>query len=255
VEQLVTFDNQWGETLTGTLHLPDTPVSSGIVFGHCFTCSRHTTILRQLCDDLVCEKFMALRFDFSGNGQSQGEFTESTYSKQISEMKTAAAYISNNGAVWIGLAGHSMGAAIAILTAAHMAEVKAVCALAGRLSGMNATHFLSPDQRRQLQSSGSVAFSSRGRPLEISKNFFADADQYNLPEIVGALKPPLLVVHGDADEVIPIQEAYAAKRLNSAGTTLEVVPDADHMFSNAEHRQLISELVVNWFKKQQTISD
>jgi len=250
VEQLVRFDNHWGETLTGTLHLPDEPVDGGVVVGHCFTCSRHTMILRQICSDLVRENFIALRFDFSGNGQSEGEFAKSTYSKQISEMKAAAAFISNHGATWIGLAGHSMGAAIAVLAAGRMTVVKAVCALSGRLSGLNATHFLSPDQRRQLRSTGRVVFSSRGRPLEISKHFFADAEQYNLPEIVGALQPPLLVVHGDADEIIPVQEAYEAQRLNTDKTTLAVVPDADHMFSNAEHRRRISELVVAWFKKQ-----
>jgi alpha/beta superfamily hydrolase len=250
VEQLVKFDNQWGETLTGTLHLPEGHVDCGVVFGHCFTCSRHTMILRQICSGLIRENFMALRFDFSGNGQSEGEFSESTYSKQISEMKTAIAFITQKGVSWIGLAGHSMGAAIAVLTAGSMIGVKAVCALSGRLSGMNATLFLSPDQQQQLRSTGRVAFTSRGRPLEISKNFFADADQYNLPETVGSLPSPLLVVHGDDDEIIPVQEAYQAQQLNSAGTTLAVVPDADHMFSSEEHRRQITELVVAWFKKQ-----
>ncbi len=250
MEQLVHFDNDYGEKLTGTLHLPDAPTGCGIVFGHCFTCSRHTTILRRICSDLILEDFMALRFDFSGNGQSEGEFEESTYSKQISEMKTAAALLAREGAVWIGLAGHSMGAAIALLTAAQLDIVKAVCVLAGRLSGLDAAHFLSPDQRQQLQSSGSVSFSSRGRSLELANRFFADAGQYNLPQVVAALQQPLLVVHGDHDEIIPVQEAHQAHALNPVGTTLAVIPDADHMFSKAQHSRQISNLVVTWFKEQ-----
>ncbi len=250
MEQLVHFDNDHGEKLTGTLHLPDAPTGCGIVFGHCFTCSRHTTILRRICSDLILEGFMALRFDFSGNGQSEGEFAKSTYSKQISEMKTAAALLAREGAVWIGLAGHSMGAAIALLTAAQLDIVKAVCVLAGRLSGLNAAHFLNPDQRQQLQSAGSVSFSSRGRSLELSNRFFADAGQYDLPQAVAALKSPLLVVHGDHDEIIPVREAHQAHALNPAGTTLAVIADADHMFSNTQHRRQISKLVVTWFKEQ-----
>jgi pimeloyl-ACP methyl ester carboxylesterase len=250
VEQLVHFDNDHGEKLTGTLHLPDVSAGCGIILGHCFTCSRHTTILRRICSDLTLEGFMALRFDFSGNGQSEGTFADSTYSKQISEMQTAVALLAGKGAVWIGLAGHSMGAAIALLTAARLDIVKAVCVLAGRFSELNAAHFLSPDQRQQLQGVGSVSFSSRGRSLELSNRFFADAGQYNLPQVVGALQPPLLVVHGDQDEIIPVQEAYQAQALNPAGATLAVIPDADHMFSNAQHRRQISELVVTWFKEQ-----
>jgi len=250
MEQLIHFDNHHGEKLAGTLHLPDRPAGYAVIFGHCFTCSRHTAILRHICSELTVESFMALRFDFSGNGQSEGKFAESTYSKQVSEMKTAAAFLSQKGATWIGLGGHSMGAVIALLAAAQMNTTKAVCALAGRLSGLNATHFLSQSQREDLRKTGRISFTSRGRSLELSNGFFADAAQYNLPEIVASLNVPLLVVHGDHDEIIPVQEAYAAHRLNPKGTELAIIPDADHLFSRKDHRQQISEVVVKWFNKQ-----
>jgi fermentation-respiration switch protein FrsA (DUF1100 family) len=250
MEQPVHFFNHQGEKLTGTLHLPDKPARYGVVFGHCFTCSRHTGILRHICTELETEAFMALRFDFSGNGQSQGSFDESTYSKQIQEMEIATAFIAGKGALRIGLAGHSMGAVIAILTAARMNTIQAVCSLAGRLSGLNATHFLSRSQRKELDDTGRVFFSSRGRSLQLSTGFFADAEQYNLPETIANLKNPLLIVHGDHDEIIPVQEAYLAQKLNRENTTLAVFPGADHMFSHRNHRQQVSKRVVEWFKKQ-----
>ncbi len=250
MEQPVHFYNHQGEKLTGTLHLPDRPAHRGVVFGHCFTCSRHTGIIRHICSKLEGEAFMALRFDFSGNGQSQGRFDESTYSKQIEEMKIATGFIAEKGALWIGLAGHSMGAVISILTAARMNTVKAVCALAGRLSGLNATHFLSQSQRKQLYDTGRVSFSGRGRSLQLSTGFFADAGGYNLPKTLATLQAPLLIVHGDHDKIIPVQEAYLAQKLNRENTTLAIFPGADHMFSHKEHRQQVSELVVEWFKKQ-----
>jgi pimeloyl-ACP methyl ester carboxylesterase len=250
VEQQVSFLNDRGETLAGTLHLPDRPTENGVIFGHCFTCSRHTGILRQICDRLTEKAFMALRFDFSGNGQSEGNFSDSTYSKQISEMKSAAAFAAGKGAAWIGLSGHSLGASIALLTAGQTDGVKAVCALSGRLSGMNPHHFLNPAQRKELRDTGRIFFSSRGRSLELSNDFFADAGQYRLPEVVASLRIPLLVVHGDQDEIIPVTEAYHARKLNPEGATLAVIPDADHMFSNPEHRRKTAELVAEWFKEQ-----
>jgi len=249
MEQPVHFYNHHGEKLIGTLHLPDGPAHRGVVFGHCFTCSRHTGIIRHICSKLEREAFMALRFDFSGNGQSQGRFDESTYSKQIQEMKIATAFIAEKGALCIGLAGHSMGAIIAILAAARMNTIQAVCALASRLSGLNATHFLSQSQRKQLYDTGRVSFSSRGRSLQLSAAFFADAGQYNLPETIAGLNAPLLIVHGDCDEIVPVQEAYLAQKLNNENKKIAVFPGADHMFSHKKHRQQISELVVEWFKK------
>lgn len=250
MEQPVYFYNDHGEKLAGTLHLPDAPTAYGVVFGHCFTCSRHTGILRHICRRLVEEDFMALRFDFSGNGQSEGVFSESTYSKQISEMKTAAAFISGRGASWLGFAGHSMGAVIALITAAQMNLVKAVCTLAGRFTGLSSAHFLNQNQRIELQRTGRVVFSSRGRALVLSEHLFADSKQYNLPKIVASFHSPLLVVHGDDDEIVPVQEAYAAQDLNTKSVQLAIVPGADHMFSLQEHYRQVSSLVVEWFKKQ-----
>lgn len=249
MEQIIHFKNELGEKLTGTLHMPVKPGGQAMIFGHCFTCTRHTGILRHLCIALAEQGFMALRFDFSGNGQSEGSFAESTYSKQISEMQTAITLLSEKGADWIGLAGHSLGAAIALLTSARQPEVQAVCTLAGRLSGLNAMHFLSQAQRRELNNTGRIIFGSRGRELQLSKDFFADAEKYSLPNVVASLKIPLLIVHGENDDIVPVDEAYRAQTLNPANIKLAVIPQADHMFSRPEHQQQISELVVNWFKR------
>ena len=249
MEQPISFYNQQGEKIAGTLHLPKKPDGCGVVFGHCFTCSRHTRIIRQACNELAEKDVLALRFDFSGNGQSEGEFSDSNYSKQIAEMKTAADVIGEKGARWIGLAGHSMGAVIAILTAARIPTAKAVCSLAGRLSGLNATHFFSKKQLYELENTGKVSFNSRGRSLQLSTQFFADTKQYDLPETVKSLQIPLMVVHGDADDIIPVQDAYLAKTLNPNYTELVIIPGADHMFSAKMHRTQTSKLVVKWFKE------
>lgn len=250
MEQPIHYFNHQEEKLAGTLHLPEEPKGSGVVFGHCFTCSRHTRIIRHICSDLAAEGFIALRFDFSGNGQSEGDFAASTYSKQIAEIEVAVDIIADKGADWIGLAGHSMGAVITILSAARMNLVKAVCALAGRLSGLNATHFFSKRQRKELQDTGRVSFNSRGRSLQLSTAFFADTEQYNLTETLKSFQVPLMVVHGDHDEIVPVEDAYLAQELNPTNTKLAIIPDADHMFSNEEHRLKISKLVVKWFKEQ-----
>ena len=252
MEQLIHFNNNFGEKLAGTLHMPIRPSGHAVIFGHCFTCTRHTAIFSHICSELTEKGFMALRFDFSGNGQSEGNFAESTYSKQISEMQTAINLLSEKGAFWIGLAGHSLGAVITLLTAAQQQTVQAVCTLAGRLSGLNAMHFLSQNQRRELQNTDKVKFSSRGRALQLSNDFFADAEKYNLPKVVASLQIPLLIVHGDSDEIVPVREAYQAHEMNPANTKLAVIPQADHMFSRLEHRQQISELVVAWFTEQRT---
>ena len=249
LENQIHFHNHLGERLAGTLHEPENANGRGIVMGHCFTCSRHTTILRELGRDLAESGYFALRFDFSGNGQSEGDFSASTYSKQISEMHAAAGVIAQRGVSWIGMAGHSMGAVIAVLTAGEFPEFRAVCAMAGRLSGMDAKRFLNAAQLRELHKTGRVTFSSRGRNLELIDRFFSDASSFALPEILKDLRTPLLVIHGDADEIVPVSEATGAEALNPGTIRSVVIPRADHMFSNAGHRRLICRRVVDWLQE------
>jgi pimeloyl-ACP methyl ester carboxylesterase len=250
LQQQIQFANHWGETLAGTFHVPAEDSRRGIILGHCFTCSRHTRILRDLSLALVEEQFKVLRFDFSGNGQSEGSFSESIYSKQISDMKVAASFMAAEGVSWFGLAGHSMGGMVALLAAVEMDIVRAVCTLASKASALHSTHFLNESQLHELQNTGRVHFISRNRNLELTNGFFTDAAKYQLSKILPSLVQPWLIVHGDQDEIIPVRDAYRLHEYKPADTDLAIIADADHMFSQDAQRQEVTELVVKWFRKQ-----
>ena len=249
-EESVTFPNAAGEILAGTLHLPGNLPQAGVVLAHCFTCSRHTTILRRLAQDLTSAGIAALRFDFSGNGQSQGRFAETSYSKHIAEMVAAADFLARRNIVTRGLAGHSMGAAVALLAAGHLPELMGICTLAGRLGGLDPTAILDSRQQALLAVSGQVAFTSRGRNLQLSQAFFDDARSHDVPGAIAALPVPLLVVHGARDEVIPAGEAQKGHQINPEQVTLEIVPGADHMFSREADRITIVARVTEWFQQR-----
>jgi len=250
VEEQVQFKNHLGETLAGTLHLPQQSPTRGVVLGHCFTCTRHTGILRRLAGDLADAGFIALRFDFSGNGQSGGDFSRSNYSKQVLEMQTAADLVAARGAEWIGMAGHSLGGLISFLSASQSETARAVCAIGSRISSMRATHFLNPTQREILDKTGEVSFTSRGRFLKITEEFFADAEGFDLPALLASFNKPLMMIHGDQDEIIPVAEAHRAREASGGRVQLEIISGADHMFSTEQHSSEASRLATNWFEEQ-----
>jgi putative redox protein len=250
MEQQIHFDNHMGDVLAGTLHQPERPLVGAVIAGHCFTCSRHTGVLRRICSALDQAGFMALRFDFSGNGQSQGRFERSTWSKQMLEMEAAIALMAEKGAPWIGLAGHSLGAAIALLTARRVKTVSAVCRVAGRVSATHPMHFLTPSQQRTLVQTGQVGFSSRQRRLTLSRDFFDDANRHDLMDATRSLTVPMLVVHGDRDETIPVAEAHLARAANPRMVELAIVAGGDHMLARPDHQQQVARMVSDWFRRQ-----
>jgi len=154
------------------------------------------------------------------------------------------------GIQWVGLAGHSLGASVAVLTAAQEDRVRAVCAIAGRLSGMSPKHFLNSHQKDELTRTGRVQFSSRGRSLELTSTFFSDARGYDLHEIVAGQGAPMLVVHGEMDDIVPVSEARRAKETNPDRVELAVFNNADHMFSAADIRESVAQRITEWFSAQ-----
>jgi putative redox protein len=248
LQKQIRFTNHRQEKLAGTLHVPAESSPYGIILGHCFTCSRNTSILRSICQNLEDQGFMVLRFDFSGNGRSEGAFSDSTISKQIVETSSAADFLGDKGISWIGLAGHSMGGTVALLAAERIDTVKAVCTLAASASVPAKAQFLSDSQRQELEATGRVHFKSRGRSLELTVDFFRDASQYEVSDTLPSLSQPWLIVHGDQDEIVPVEHAHRLHQRRPALTELAIVPGADHMFSQDGHRQHVTARVTSWFE-------
>jgi uncharacterized protein len=249
VETNIHFLNHLEERLSGTYHRPESHSEYGVVLGHCFTCTRHTGILREAGARLAEAGFHVLRFDFSGNGQSEGVFIESSYTKYITEMESAANFLKAQGAKWLGFAGHSMGAAISVLAGAKIPGIRAICAIAGRLTGMDPSRIFSPDQRRQLQETGRLEFVSRGRHLELDSRFLNDMLSHDMREAVASLKIPLLIVHGSQDEIIPSDQALMTQSINPDHSQIVMIAGADHFFSQPEHRDFAARKIAAWFTR------
>ena len=243
----VGFKNIYGQKLAGTLHLPEEANGWGVVISHCFTCSRHISILTRTCRELAAAGFTALRFDFSGNGQSEGDFADTSYTRHVSEMKSAAALLRNRGAEKIFLAGHSMGATIALIAGSQMPEVPAICCIGGRLSRIDTPLVLDEGQRRELAEDGAFSFVSRNRKLRLKAGFFEDAARYDLPGILKAYDRPILVLHGEDDEIIPVDEARRAHDLNPDRIELALMPGVDHMFLEEADRNRAAARITGWF--------
>lgn len=247
MEITVHFMNGRGERLFGTYHQPEETSPYGIVMGHCFTCTRHTGILREAATRLTEAGFQVLRFDFSGNGQSEGVFIDTSYTQYISEMEDAADFLLSNGVKWLGFMGHSMGAAVSILAASRQREVRAICTLSGRLTTLDPAGIFSPLQMQQLRETGRLQFVSRGRRLELDDRFLNDMRTYDIRKALSDLNRPVLAIHGTEDEIIPADLAVAALQLNPDHLELSLIPDADHFFSNPEHRNAACTKITDWF--------
>lgn len=241
------FKNDSGESIAAVLHLPEKPNGAGIVFLHCFTCGKDYRLARRLCERLALDGFLALRFDFSGNNESEGALEDATYTKMIKEAKAAVSLLKKKGAKKVGLAGHSMGAMIGLLEASQDERVGAVAFIAGSSEAARVRQIFPAEAIAAVERHGSAEAEVYGRKIKLRKEFLLDIERYNAGNVAAGFRKPLLVVHGTADDVI---HPYHARQLHGwAGgpKELRLIEGSDHLFR--QHLDELEETVSVWFRK------
>lgn len=90
----ISFENQDGLELSARLDMPDdgNPLTYSL-FAHCFTCSKNLKALSYISRALVDKAVAVLRFDFTGLGESEGEFSDTNFSSNIGDLVSASEFL------------------------------------------------------------------------------------------------------------------------------------------------------------------
>lgn len=246
----ITFKNREGEELAAVLDVPEKHSGKAIILLHCFTCTKHHRILRGISECLTGHGFAVLRFDFSGNGESEGRLEDATYTKMLSEVHEAISYLRRRGFSKVGIAGHSMGAMLALLAAGQDRRISAVAFIAGSSQAARVREVFPPRAIEQAEREGSAKAFVYGREMVLKREFLLDVEKYNVGHEVAVLSRPLLIVHGSADAVIAPFHARQLHEWSGGHSTLEMIEGADHLFSGEAHLRRLRSLVCPWFREK-----
>ncbi len=156
------FPGSTGASLSGVLHVPDAEEARGsVLLAHCFTCSKDIHTMTRIARGLEDAGFAVLRFDFTGLGESEGAFDETTVAHSVRDLSSAASALISRGFGPCGLFGHSLGGAAGRLAPPRQHTVRAVVAHGGAAPPAIAQADMprssrSPAPRRQRSSSAAV---------------------------------------------------------------------------------------------------
>ena len=209
----VAFPNAEGQSLAGILDLPaDEPVAWAI-FAHCFTCSKNLKAASHVSRALVDEGIAVLRFDFTGLGQSEGAFGETTFSTNVADLVAAASWLGEEYCAPDILVGHSLGGTAALQAALHLPDVVAVATIGSPADPGHVTHLFAGSEE-ELRESGAAEVRLGGRPFLMKRDFLDDLERHNLPNAISGLRKALLVMHAPLD-VGRVLAAWASRYLPS----------------------------------------
>ena len=241
----VTFENQNGETLSGILDLPTEEPVAYALFAHCFTCSKNLRAASNIARALNDERIAVLRFDFTGLGQSEGEFADTNFSSNVGDLLAAVDFLDRkHGDVSI-LIGHSLGGT-AVLQAAPQVETAVAVVTIG--SPAEPTHVarMFGGHEDSLRARGEAEVDLGGRPFLVKQQFVDDLEQHDVKGTIGKLHKALLVMHAPLDNIVEIDNAaelFVAAKHPKSFVSLD---SADHLLTNDDDSRYAGQVLAAW---------
>ncbi|MGB5417598.1 alpha/beta fold hydrolase [Algibacter sp.] len=243
------IQNKKGHKLQAYLELPaDQKPHYYAIFAHCFTCSSTLGAVRNISRSLTSHGFGVLRFDFTGLGRSEGEFSESYFSANVDDLLAVNTYLKEHYKAPSLLVGHSLGGAAVIVAASKLENIKAVATVGAPASVSHVTHLFSHGVE-EVKEKGEVEVNIGGRPFKINEEFVQDFGKIDLPEITKNLRKPLLIMHAPFDKVVGIDNAHKLYHDAHHPKSFVSLDDADHLLSNRKDSQYVGNMIGTWVQR------
>lgn len=249
MEEELTFTDQAGHNIFAILAKPDKTTDRIAVLCHGFLSNKNSTTNKTLTAMLVPQGIATFRFDFFGQGESQGPFEEITVTTAVQQALAALALVESKGYRRIGLVGSSFGGLVGLLAAAK--TPKLAC-LALKCPVPDFPEMLNLEfgeagmaEWKATDTIPNVVPGGTGR-IRLSYAFYEDCLRHDGYAAAKAITAPTLIIHGDVDEYVPIHQSRRLSELLGSRHSVVILPGADHHFSNPDHFREMTTGIAQW---------
>ena len=244
--QTIRFPNDHGDRLAARLSLPPDgrPVAYAL-FAHCFTCNRNLNAVRRISQEMSDHGLAVLQFDFTGLGDSEGDFSETSFSSNVDDLVSAASYLEAHYEAPQVLIGHSLGGAAVLKAAGSIPSCRAVVTIGAPADPEHVTHLIE-DARETIEQTGQATVSLAGRAFLIRKQFLDDLEETRMAENIRGLRRALLVCHSPIDQTVGIDNAARIFQTALHPKSFLSLDKADHLLSNEADAFYVGRAAAAW---------
>lgn len=243
--------NKQNEQLAGALEgeLAD----SLIIICHGLADTKDNPTFKTLAEELTA--FAAtFRFDFSGNGESEGKFEDSTYHKEAEDLEAVIDHFTEQGVKEFVLIGHSMGGGVCQVVAGKRKEVKGLISLAG-VGRAEAFKDKFPDIIKAVENDEPAYFFG-SKKYPVTKRYIESTQSIDIMSYAKTCECPVLAVQGSED--LLVRKEHTQEWLDNIphnNWKFPIIEGAEHTFnrkkSEESYEEAMTELldiVKTWLK-------
>ncbi|MCK4707882.1 MAG: alpha/beta hydrolase, partial [Gammaproteobacteria bacterium] len=201
----IQFQNSQDITLAAKLDLPENP-SHFAIFSPCFTCTKETLATYRISQMLAKKNIAVLRIDFTGLGESDGDFGDSNFNTQIDDILAANQFLQDHYQLPEILIGHSMGGTASYEAANKLTNIKAIISIASPSAPSHVLHHFG-DALEHIKAGKDSEFFVAGKAYSIKPQFLMDLENHELEETIHNLHKAILIFHGENDQLVDISHA------------------------------------------------
>lgn len=246
--EVITFIGSGGNELTGVLHRPPQRATGSVLMAHCFTCSKDLHTMTRLAGALTDAGLAAFRFDFTGRGDSEGDFADKTLSGNVTDVVRAATTLIEMGFGPCGILGHSLGGAAVLLATKNLKTVRSVVTIASPANATHVRHLLSGSED-EILAEGIGDVNIGGRVFTLKDDFIHDLETHDVLESVRNLGRPYMTLHAEDDTTVLISDAEQLHNAAPGHKRFVRMETGGHLFGNRAAAEDMAEEVTAWFRE------
>jgi fermentation-respiration switch protein FrsA (DUF1100 family) len=242
------FPGADGHPLSARLDRPVGTPRAYALFAHCFTCSKDTLAAVHVGRELAAQGIAVLRFDFTGLGNSSGDFADTNFSSNITDVIAAADFLRESFAAPQLLIGHSLGGTAVLAAAAGIPEASAVATIGAPCQPDHVRRLLAPASA-DIEARGEAEVLLGGRKFRIKRQLLENLAAHSATESISKLGKALLVFHSPVDLTVDIANAaqiFGAAKHPKSFVSLD---DADHLLTRTSDCAFVADILASWVNR------
>lgn len=245
----IAFTNNQGYSLSAKLDLPlNQKPKAYAIFAHVFTGSKSLSASRHISRALTLNGVAVLRFDFTGLGESEGDFADTTFTSNVEDLLAASDYLTEHYQAPQLIVGHSLGGAASIFAASQLDSIKAVATIGTPSEPDHVTHLLE-DSREAIEQEGVARVNIAGRHFMIKRQFLEDLESKDMFKILRNMRKAILVLHSPQDRIVEIDNAAEIYQAAFHPKSFVTLDNADHMLTNKDDAYYVGTLISKWAQR------